>query len=56
MNFFGKSKVNARDGSSPGRVVIDVDVEEQSTGSLGLEGHTLPTKAQACHQLENAIS
>ena len=38
MNFFGKSKVNARDGSSPGRVVIDVDVEEQPTGSLGFGG------------------
>lgn len=34
LGFFSATDVEARDGSSPDRVVIDVDVEEQPTGSL----------------------
>ena len=34
LGFFAKSDVNAREGSSPDRVIVDVDVEEQNTGSL----------------------
>jgi len=34
LGFFSTTDVEARDGSSPDRVVIDVDVEEQPTGSL----------------------
>ncbi len=38
LNFFGNADVNAREGSSPDQVVIDVDVEEQPTGSLNFGG------------------
>ncbi len=38
LNYFSESNVDAREGSSPGRVVIDVDVEEQPTGSLNFGG------------------
>lgn len=34
LGFFSDAQVNAREGSSPDLVVIDVDVEEQPTGSL----------------------
>ncbi|MEM1388758.1 MAG: outer membrane protein assembly factor BamA [Pseudomonadota bacterium] len=34
LGYFATSDVNAREGSSPDQVVIDVDVEEQPTGSL----------------------
>lgn len=35
LGFFGDAKVNAEQGSSPDQVVVNVDVEEQPTGSLG---------------------
>lgn len=38
LNFFENTSVEAREGSSPDRVVIDVDVEEQPTGSLSFGG------------------
>ncbi len=38
LGFFGKSDVNAREGSSPDKVVVDVDVEEKTTGSLTFGG------------------
>ena len=34
LGFFSKAEVNAREGSAPDRVIVDVDVEEQPTGSL----------------------
>ncbi|KAJ56873.1 outer membrane protein assembly complex, YaeT protein [Actibacterium mucosum KCTC 23349] len=34
LGFFSTAEVNAREGSSPSQVVVDVDVEEQPTGSL----------------------
>lgn len=34
LGFFSNAEVNAREGSSPDRVIVDVDVEEQPTGSL----------------------
>ncbi|MEM8654627.1 MAG: outer membrane protein assembly factor BamA [Pseudomonadota bacterium] len=38
LNYFGNADVNAREGSTPEQVVIDVDVEEQPTGSLNFGG------------------
>ncbi|WP_242601423.1 outer membrane protein assembly factor BamA [Pseudaestuariivita atlantica] len=38
LGFFSRADVNAREGSSPQQVVVDVDVEEQPTGSLGFGG------------------
>lgn len=38
LGFFSRADVNAREGSSPEQVVVDVDVEEQPTGSLGFGG------------------
>ncbi|PIE12369.1 MAG: outer membrane protein assembly factor BamA [Rhodobacterales bacterium] len=38
LGLFEKADVNAREGSSPDRVVVDVDVEEKSTGSLTFGG------------------
>lgn len=38
LGFFTVSDVNAREGSSPDRVIVDVDVEEQPTGSLSFGG------------------
>lgn len=38
LGFFSNAEVNAREGSGPDRVVIDVDVEEQPTGSLNFGG------------------
>ncbi|MBV2360849.1 outer membrane protein assembly factor BamA [Thalassococcus sp. CAU 1522] len=38
LGFFSSSDVNAREGSSPNQVIVDVDVEEQPTGSLSFGG------------------
>ncbi len=38
LGFFAVADVNAREGSTPGQVIVDVDVEEQPTGSLSLGG------------------
>nr|WP_223421208.1 outer membrane protein assembly factor BamA [Tateyamaria pelophila] len=38
LDFFGDTSVNAREGSRPDQVIIDVDVEEQPTGSLNFGG------------------
>ncbi|TNF60031.1 MAG: outer membrane protein assembly factor BamA [Rhodobacteraceae bacterium] len=38
LGFFSTADVEAREGSAPDQVVIDVDVEEQPTGSLSLGG------------------
>ncbi|WP_204114268.1 outer membrane protein assembly factor BamA [Shimia biformata] len=38
LGFFSTANVNAREGSAPDQVVIDVDVEEQPTGSLSFGG------------------
>ncbi|EBA17726.1 outer membrane protein, OMP85 family [Roseobacter sp. SK209-2-6] len=38
LGFFAEADVDVREGSSPEHVVIDVDVEEQPTGSLNLGG------------------
>ncbi|MFW5655164.1 MAG: outer membrane protein assembly factor BamA, partial [Roseicyclus sp.] len=35
LNYFADVAVEAREGTSPGQVIVDVDVEEQPTGSLG---------------------
>ncbi len=34
LGFFAASDVTAREGSSPDRVIVDVNVEEQNTGAL----------------------
>lgn len=38
LGFFNKADVDAREGSSPQQVVIDVDVDEKPTGSISLGG------------------
>lgn len=38
LGFFQTAEVNAREGSTPDQVVVDVDVEEQPTGSLNFGG------------------
>jgi outer membrane protein insertion porin family len=38
LGYFSNADVQAREGSSPQQVVIDVDVEEQPTGSLSFGG------------------
>ncbi len=38
LGFFEEADVNAREGSSEEQVIIDVDVEEAPTGSLGFGG------------------
>ncbi len=38
LGFFSTAEVEAREGSSPDQVIVDVDVEEQPTGSLQLGG------------------
>ncbi|MVO14390.1 outer membrane protein assembly factor BamA [Parasedimentitalea huanghaiensis] len=38
LGFFATAGVDVREGSSPSQVVVDVDVEEQPTGSLNLGG------------------
>ena len=35
LNYFTTADVNSREGSSPEQVVVDVDVEETTTGTLG---------------------
>lgn len=35
LNYFTTADVNTREGSGPEQVVVDVDVEETTTGSLG---------------------
>lgn len=39
LGFFGQSDVNAREGSSPQQVVVDVDVTEKNTGELSFGGN-----------------
>ena len=39
LGYFNNADVDAREGSSPDQVVIDVDVEEGSTGSLSFGGN-----------------
>ncbi|WP_171176256.1 outer membrane protein assembly factor BamA [Ruegeria sp. HKCCD8929] len=38
LGFFSTADVQTREGSSPSQVIVDVDVEEQPTGSLSLGG------------------
>lgn len=38
LGYFAEADVEAREGSSPQQVVVDVNVEEQPTGSLSLGG------------------
>ncbi len=38
LGFFGDAQVEAREGSTPQQVIIDVDVDEQPTGSLSFGG------------------
>ena len=38
LGFFSDARVNAREGSTPDQVIVDVDVEEQPTGSLSFGG------------------
>ena len=38
LGYFADAKVNAREGSTPDQVVVDVDVEEVPTGSLSFGG------------------
>ena len=38
LGFFATADVQAREGSSPQQVIVDVDVEEQPTGSLSFGG------------------
>ncbi|MCY4336441.1 MAG: outer membrane protein assembly factor BamA [Litoreibacter sp.] len=35
LNYFSTADVNTRQGSSPDQVIVDVDLEETTTGSLG---------------------
>ena len=35
LGYFTQADVSAREGSDPSQVIVDVDVEEQPTGSLG---------------------
>ena len=38
LGFFANANIDAREGSTPDRVIVDVDIEEQPTGSLGFGG------------------
>lgn len=38
LGFFGQADVEAREGSAPDQVIVDVDVEETTTGSLSFGG------------------
>ena len=38
LGFFSDARVNAREGSAPDQVIVDVDVDEQPTGSLSFGG------------------
>ena len=46
LGYFGDANVEAREGSSPDTVIVDVDVEEAPTGSLGF-GATYSTSSGA---------
>jgi len=35
LGYFSEAEVTAREGADPGQVIVDVDVEEQPTGTLG---------------------
>ncbi|WP_407932987.1 outer membrane protein assembly factor BamA [Jannaschia ovalis] len=35
LGYFSQAEVSAREGTAPEQVIVDVDVEEQPTGSLG---------------------
>ena len=39
LGYFGNAEVDAREGSSPDQIVIDVDVTEAPTGSLSFGGN-----------------
>ncbi|MEM9317594.1 MAG: outer membrane protein assembly factor BamA [Pseudomonadota bacterium] len=46
LEYFANVEVQGREGSAPNQVVIDVDVEEQPTGSLGFSiGYSTDTDA-----------
>jgi outer membrane protein insertion porin family len=38
LGYFSNVTVDVRDGSAPGRAIVDVNVEEQATGSLSIGG------------------
>jgi len=38
LGFFGNAGVNAREGTQPGQIIVDVEVQEQPTGSIQLGG------------------
>ena len=38
LDFFETAQVNAREGSTPDQIIVDVDVEEKPTGSLNFGG------------------
>ncbi|MEM8578227.1 MAG: outer membrane protein assembly factor BamA [Pseudomonadota bacterium] len=38
LDFFETAEVNAREGSSPDQVIVDVDLEEKPTGALSFGG------------------
>jgi outer membrane protein insertion porin family len=38
LNFFKTVKISTEPGSAPDRVIVDVDVEDQSTGEVSLSG------------------
>ncbi|QFS83304.1 Outer membrane protein assembly factor BamA precursor [Roseivivax sp. THAF40] len=38
LGFFADAEVQAREGSTPQQVIVDVDVEEQPTGSISIGG------------------
>jgi outer membrane protein insertion porin family len=38
LGFFADASLEAREGSAPDQVIVDVDVEEQPTGSLNIGG------------------
>ncbi|SFQ52857.1 outer membrane protein insertion porin family [Roseivivax halotolerans] len=38
LGYFADAQVEAREGSSPQQVIVDVDVEEQPTGSISIGG------------------
>ena len=38
LGFFAVAEVNAREGTTPDQVIVDVDIEEQPTGSLSFGG------------------
>ncbi|MEM6634969.1 MAG: outer membrane protein assembly factor BamA [Pseudomonadota bacterium] len=42
LNYFASTEVNTREGSGPDRIIVDVDVVEQPTGSLSFGGSFSP--------------